>query len=111
MRTIDADNLLIQIQDLSERNQKLFGDLINESPTIRSGLDWEDPRNVSLKSAQENLFLCYQTGYPLTVGYWRTGYGWRVLGSDVTISPKCVARINLPTGKNLYIKGECYVIC
>ena len=99
MRAIDADNLLIQIQELSERNQKLFGGLINESPTIRSGLDWKDPIDVPLASQQQDLFLCYKKGWPLAVGYWRTGYGWRILGSDVTISPECVAKINLPGGK------------
>lgn len=99
MRAIDADDLLIQIQNLSGRNQKLFGDLINKSPTIHSGLNWEEPKDVSAVSAQNNIFLCYRSGFPLSIGYWRQGYGWRETEYDVRIQPECVAKINLPVGK------------
>ncbi len=99
MRAIDADDLLIQIQNLSGRNQKLFGDLINNSPTIHSGLNWEEQKDVSAVSAQNNIFLCYRSGFPLSIGYWRTGHGWKTLGTDASISPECVAKINLPVGK------------
>ena len=97
MRPIDADELLEHAWREKLDSRELIAKLIEDAPTAFKGdLTWVHPKYIPLTSAQNDLFLSYQTGWALQVVYWRTGYGWRRIDNNDSVNPELVAQINLP---------------
>ena len=97
MRPIDADELLKNAKKFNVDNRELIVQMIKDAPTAFKGdLTWLSPEYIPFTSQQNDLFLAYQTGWPLCVAYWRTGYGWRRIDNNNSVDPELVAQINLP---------------
>ena len=97
MRPINADELLEHVWREKLDSRELIAKTIEDIPTIFKGdLTWIHPKYIPLTSAQNDLFLSYQTGRALQVVYWRTGYGWRRIDNNDPVNPELVAQINLP---------------
>lgn len=97
MRPIDADELLEHAWREKLDSRESVAKMIENAPTAFKGdLTWVHPKYIPLTSAQNDLFLSYQTGWALQVVYWRTGCGWRRIDTNDPVDPELVAQINLP---------------